>query len=360
MIVLYILLGLFSLLFALTLLPLTVQASYREDKLELELWVGGVKIPLPQKEKTEKKQPQAAASAPETGRKEKKKARRFSKWNEMVPLLQKALSGGVKALGILFAHLSIPSLTLSITVGGERAADTALLYGKLHAGAGALFGFLFRFRRLEKLLVSITPDFNRKQTCYEGSVILRIQLLQLLRAAFAAAGALLSYFIKNQLGNRSEKPDQSPTEKGGQHSMSHPIEGLMNTAMQKIKEMVDVNTIIGDPIHVSDSITIIPVSKVSFGFASGGSDLPSKQPKELFGGGSGAGVSIDPLAFLVINGDQVQLLQYSAPSGSADRAVSLVPDLIDKVSSLFSKGKKEEPAQPTVQPAQTVAAAPEE
>ena len=358
MIVLYILLGLFSLLFALTLLPLTVRASYREEKLELELWVGGVKIPLSQKKKTEKKRPEATASTPKTS--EKKKGRGLSKWKEMVPLLQKALSGGAKAFRILFAHLSIPSLSLSITVGGEQAADTALLYGRLHAGAGTLFGFLFRFRRLEKLLVSITPDFNRKQSCYEGSVILQIQLLQLLRAVFAVAGVLLSYFIKNQLGNRSGNLDRSPAEKGGQHSMSHPIEGLMNTAMQKIKEMVDVNTIIGDPIHVSDTITIIPVSKVSFGFASGGSDLPSKQPKELFGGGSGAGVSIDPLAFLVINGDQVQLLQYSAPSGSADRAVSLVPDLIDKVSSLFSKGKKGEPTQPAVQPAEAAAVVSEE
>ena len=122
--------------------------------------------------------------------------------------------------------------------------------------------------------------------------------------------------------------------------MSHPIEGLMNTAMQKIKEMVDVNTVIGDPIHVSDTVTIIPISKVSFGFASGGSDLPSKQQKELFGGGSGAGVSIDPLAFLVISGDQVQLRQYNVPSGSADRAVSLVPEVIDKIAGLFSSGKK--------------------
>lgn len=141
--------------------------------------------------------------------------------------------------------------------------------------------------------------------------------------------------------------------------MSHPIEGLMNTAMQKIKEMVDVNTIIGDPIHVSDAITIIPVSKVPLACLR--RVRPSFQTAQrTVRRRLRAGVSIDPLAFLVINGDQVQLLQYSAPSGSADRAVSLVPDLIDKVSSLFSKGKKEEPAQPTARPAETVAAAPEE
>lgn len=145
MIVLYILLGLFSLLFALTLLPLTVQASYREDKLELELWVGGVKIPLPQKEKTEKEQPQATASAPKTSRKEKKKARRFSKWNEMVPLLQKALSGGVKALGILFAHLSIPSLTLSITVGGSGRRIPRCCTESFTLGRAPCLAFCFGF-----------------------------------------------------------------------------------------------------------------------------------------------------------------------------------------------------------------------
>ena len=87
------------------------------------------------------------------------------------------------------------------------------------------------------------------------------------KAAPKAVSYTHLYFIKNQLGNRSGNLDRSPAEKGGQHSMSHPIEGLMNTAMQKIKEMVDVNTIIGDPIHVSDTITIIPVSKVSFGLS---------------------------------------------------------------------------------------------
>lgn len=68
----------------------------------------------------------------------------------------------------------------------------------------------------------------------------------------------------------------------------HPISGIMGITMDKLKEMVDVNTIIGDPIKIDEKTTVIPISKVSFGFASGGSDLPAKQPKDLFGGGSGA------------------------------------------------------------------------
>ncbi len=132
----------------------------------------------------------------------------------------------------------------------------------------------------------------------------------------------------------------------------HPIQGLMSTAMQKIREMIDVNTIIGDPITTPDGTTIIPVSKVSFGFASGGSDLPAKVQKELFGGGSGAGITINPIAFLVVGGGDVKLLQLSdGNTGAVGKAVEMVPDVIDKFSELFSKkdksskkGKGQEPA----------------
>lgn len=98
-----------------------------------------------------------------------------------------------------------------------------------------------------------------------------------------------------------------------------PIQDLMGVTMEKMREMVDVQTIIGDPIVVSDKVTIVPVSKVSYGFASGGSDLPVKtNPKDLFGGGAGAGVSIQPVAFLVVQEDGVRLLQM-------DEAAMLCP-----------------------------------
>lgn len=121
--------------------------------------------------------------------------------------------------------------------------------------------------------------------------------------------------------------------------MEHPIQGLMATAMQSIKEMVDVNTIIGEPITSHDGTVIIPVSKVSFGFASGGSDFASKNGGEtpLFGGGSGAGISISPIAFLVVSDGQVKLLQVSESTSTADRLVAMVPDVIDKVRELFKK-----------------------
>ena len=117
----------------------------------------------------------------------------------------------------------------------------------------------------------------------------------------------------------------------------------MSTTMQKIREMVDVNTIVGEPITSPDGTIIIPVSKVSFGFASGGSDIPSKQPKDIFGGASGAGVSIQPLAFLVVYQGNVKLLQMTNDENTANNVVNMVPEVIDKISELFKKEKTGKP-----------------
>ncbi len=112
--------------------------------------------------------------------------------------------------------------------------------------------------------------------------------------------------------------------------------------MQKIKEMVDANTIIGDAITVSNGTVIIPVSKVSFGFASGGSDFPTKIPnKELFGGGSGAGVTISPVAFLVIGKDGVKLIQVQKDVNTVDKVVEAVPNLVDKVTDMIKNRKSD-------------------
>ena len=123
--------------------------------------------------------------------------------------------------------------------------------------------------------------------------------------------------------------------------MDHPINNLMDTTMDKIKEMVDVNTIIGDPITSPDGTIIIPVSKVSYGFASGGSDFPTKKEnKDCFGGGSGAGVTIQPIAFLTVFRGDVKLIPVEKYEGAADRVVGMMPELVDKVSALFKKDKK--------------------
>ena len=119
----------------------------------------------------------------------------------------------------------------------------------------------------------------------------------------------------------------------------HPIQGIMDSTMQKIKEMVDVNTIVGDPMSTPDGATIIPISKVSFGFVSGGSDLNSKQEKakEPFAGGSGAGISINPVGFIVIKGEDVRMLQISNNPSSVDKLIDMAPDLIERLKALIAK-----------------------
>ena len=138
----------------------------------------------------------------------------------------------------------------------------------------------------------------------------------------------------------------------------HPIEGLMVTAMNSIQDMVDVNTIIGEPIETSNNVIIIPISKVGFGFAAGGSEFKgetideyTKKDKEEaiqyrlpFGGGSGAGVSISPVAFLIVQQNTVKLLPIEHGS-CVDRLLDYVPDLMDKLNSYLNKSmqnKKEE------------------
>ena len=122
---------------------------------------------------------------------------------------------------------------------------------------------------------------------------------------------------------------------------NHPINDLMGTTMEKIREMVDANTIIGEPIR-TEEITLIPVSKLSFGFASGGSDFTTKNQKpdavNSFGGGSGAGVNIQPVAFLVIKGDSVKVLPVAPlPESTVDRVVEMVPGVVDKVTGFIEK-----------------------
>lgn len=121
--------------------------------------------------------------------------------------------------------------------------------------------------------------------------------------------------------------------------MDTKVKDLVSTAMGKIKEISDADTIIGEPIKIDGNITIIPVSKVSYGFAAGGSDLPSKNDKEIFGGASGGGVSIQPLAFIVVTDGDVKLLELGSGSTPANAIINAVPDLFSKIQSMFSKKK---------------------
>ncbi len=127
--------------------------------------------------------------------------------------------------------------------------------------------------------------------------------------------------------------------------------GILSTTIEKVRDLVDVSTIIGEPINLPDGLTIIPISKVTYGFASGGSDFPSKNNVELFGGAGGAGITINPVAFLVVKDGEVTIKHIVTNDNAAERAVSMVPEMFDKVVSLTKKKKTEteEPAEVTAE-----------
>ena len=122
--------------------------------------------------------------------------------------------------------------------------------------------------------------------------------------------------------------------------MDSKVKGLMGDSFENLRTLIDVNTIIGEPVKVDSEITIIPVSKVTYGFASGGSDFPSKTNAELFGGGGGAGITIAPIAFLIINKGEVTIKHILSNDNAAERAVSMMPEMFDKVSDMVGKFKK--------------------
>ena len=122
-----------------------------------------------------------------------------------------------------------------------------------------------------------------------------------------------------------------------------PISELMETTMQKVREMIDANMIVGNPITTVDGITLVPVSKLSLGFAGGGSDFSKKQePRDAFGGGIGAGVNIIPIAFIVVKGENIRLLHVGPPAESTlDRLIETVPEVFDKVTDFINKNKED-------------------
>ena len=122
--------------------------------------------------------------------------------------------------------------------------------------------------------------------------------------------------------------------------------GILSTTIEKVRDLVDVSTIIGEPINLPDGLTIIPVSKVTYGFASGGSDFPSKNNVELFGGAGGAGITINPVAFIVVKDGEVTIKHIMSNENAVERAVTMVPEMIDKVANLVNKKKETETQAP--------------
>ena len=143
----------------------------------------------------------------------------------------------------------------------------------------------------------------------------------------------------------------------------HPIEALMKTAMESIKDMVDVNTVVGDAVEAPDGTVIIPVSRVSCGFAAGGSDFSAGNERREptappFGGGSGAGMSVQPVGFLVVGNKQIRFLPVNGHNAYLERLVDMAPEFLERIQGLASsmkRGGKVNPApEVTVENAQNV------
>ncbi len=133
----------------------------------------------------------------------------------------------------------------------------------------------------------------------------------------------------------------------------NPLSELMQESMAKVREMVDTNTIVGEPIHTPDGVTLIPISRVSIGFGGGGAAFGNKKEAASdgnLGGGIGSGVKIEPVAFLIVKDGSVRVMPVAVPAVSTvDRLVEMVPDVVDRVSGFISSRKKEpeEPVEET-------------
>lgn len=121
------------------------------------------------------------------------------------------------------------------------------------------------------------------------------------------------------------------------------VQGILDTTVEKMRSMANADTIIGEPKIVGEGITLIPVSKVSYGFASGGSDFSTKSSNgAMFGGGGGGGMTVTPVAFVVINNGNVRIVNINTSETALDKAVGIVPDVVDKIKDIFKSKKEDE------------------
>ena len=132
-----------------------------------------------------------------------------------------------------------------------------------------------------------------------------------------------------------------------------PVQELMASALEKMRDLVDSNTVIGSPIYTQDGTTILPVSKISFGFVSGGTDFANKTQKDLFGGAAASGASITPVGLLVIKDGSVKLMQLAEGGATLDRLINMMPELLDRVEG-FVAGKMSRKTKTSTEYAQPV------
>lgn len=285
----------------------------------------------------------------EKTKKEKKKKDKAEESNslddkfEKIGALIEFVKSSEKYIFYLFRKVRFSGINVDFIVADMDAYDCALRYGAVSAGIYNILGFISSYFKTDIDNLNIDLKYNNNNSVYNFAFKVKLKLGT---GIIAGIGIVLTYLTKGRVPKR-KKMCQQDISKECLNMSDHPVNGLMGTAIDKIRDMIDVNTIIGNPISTPEGATIIPVSKVSFGFASGGSDLPSKNPKDLFGGAAGAGVSVQPLAFICVSpsGD-VKLMQMSVNASKENAIINTIPELIDKISELVSgKGKNKDKAE---------------
>ena len=354
-----ILIGIILVIILILMIPVGVRAEYNEDIL-VELKIGFVTIKLyppkpkkPKKEKKKKKKKKPAPEKEEEKKEEKEKKPSLLKEKGVgwfIDLIRQiaALAGGV--MKDFFRHLVIKNMQISITYAGSDANDTAVKYGCFCLSVYPAVSILADVTKCRHYGVDIAPNFTEgAKSVYYADVWVRIRVFWVVKLVFKYGFKVICILWSLRRGKTKELDEMiqknNELNNKGECDMEHPIGSLMNITMEKIKEMIDVNTIVGTPITAEDGTLIIPVSKVSYGFASGGSDLPTKKEnKDCFGGGSGAGVTIQPVAFLTVYQGNVRLISVNGEKGALDNIVGMIPDVVTKVKDFMGERKKKKEA----------------
>ncbi|GEM_PF-10771 len=347
----YILIGIILFITLILIIPVGVDVSF-DKELKVNLRIAFLSIQIlpakpekekkPKKEKKKKKEEEPKEEEPKEKKPNIIKEKGIS-WLMDVIRQVAAIAGGM--LKSFFKHLVLKKFFISITYAGENAEDTAVKYGYFCSSVYPAFSVLVRVAKCKKYAIDISPNFtNGEQSVFDIDISLRIRIFWIVALVFKHGFKAIKLLLSLRRGKKSEvekiMSEIDPDFKEGDYSMDHPIGNLMNVTMDKIKEMVDVNTIVGEPITSSDGTLIIPVSKVSYGFASGGSDLPTKkESKDCFGGGSGAGVTIQPVAFLTVYQGDVRLINVDGNNTGIDQIISMVPDVVGKVKGVIENRK---------------------
>lgn len=358
MAVLWIIGGILLLLILLLLLRVGVHLRFGEQ-LELTVIAGPARIqllPRPEKTETEQKTKQKKKAKGEA-QEEKKPAKQREKLSLSFEDVRSALpylwEGLKRALARTRRRMRIDPLRLSVVFAGEDPAAVAQTYGWASSAMWTLMPQLERLLKIPDPHIHLGTDFGAARTQIEGEAgILPHRRPAHHRLGFRYPAAEMA--AETEKGNRTICESGSAAGTGadriikkGSYTMennekkNHSLIDLMDASMSKIREMVDSNTIIGEPIQTPDGVTLIPVSRLSFGFGCGGGDY-GKQTPAMFGGASTAGVKVEPVAFLVVKDGVTRVLPVGVPAvTTAARMVEMVPEVMDRVEHFIDKRKEE-------------------